>query len=62
MKEKLMKVLTMIHATSELIVDYQRPRGFRDYPITIMALAITSLSRWGLEQIEKEEGPEPPKE
>jgi hypothetical protein len=62
MKEEIVKVLTMIHATAEIIVDYQRTKGFKDYPVTIMALAITSMCRWELGQIEKEKAPEPPRE
>lgn len=62
MKETMRKVLTTIHAASEIIVDYQRDKAFRDYPVTILALAITSMCRWGIEQLEKEEGPEPPQE
>jgi hypothetical protein len=54
MKNKMKRVLTMIHATSEIIVDYQREKGFKDHPITICALAITSFCRWGLEELDKE--------
>ena len=54
MKENIVKVLTMIHASAEIIVDYQRDKGFKDHPVTIMALAITSMCRWGLEELEKE--------
>ena len=54
MKNKMKRVLTMIHATSEIIVDYQREKGFKDHLITICALAITSFCRWGLEELDKE--------
>jgi len=52
------KVLTTIQASAEIIVDYQRDKAFRDYPVTLMALAISSMCRWGMEQLEKEEAPE----
>jgi hypothetical protein len=61
MKPNMRKLLTMIHAASEIIVDQQREKALKDYPITIMALAISSMCRWGIEQLEKEEAPEDPR-
>jgi hypothetical protein len=58
MEKTMRKVLTTIQASAEIIVDYQRDKAFRDYPVTILALAITSMCRWGMEQLEKEEAPE----
>jgi hypothetical protein len=58
MKQKYRRVFVLIHASAENIVDYQRDKGFTDHPITIMALAIASICRWGLEELEKEEAPE----
>ena len=60
MEKTMRKVLTTIQASAEIIVDYQRDKAFRDYPVTILALAITSMCRWGMEQLEKEEAPENP--
>jgi len=60
MKQTMKKLLKMINASAEIIIDYQRDKFFKDYPATILALAITSMCRWGLEQIEKEEAPENP--
>jgi len=58
MEKTMRKVLTTIQASAEIIVDYQRDKAFRDYPVTLMALAISSMCRWGMEQLEKEEAPE----
>jgi hypothetical protein len=49
MEKTMRKVLTTIQASAEIIVDYQRDKAFRDYPVTLMALAISSMCRWGME-------------
>ena len=62
MKEELKTKMRLIQKTGELVLEHQESRLIKDNLITVAAQNIIGIAKEAIEEIEKEEAPERPKE